>query len=435
MIQRNIVNKKEAVFASVAQMGHFKPLIPFIKEFQNRGHTATVFVANDPKYKNELEKEGVKDVNVIEVDMSGDISEMKEKGNIISSGGPLALFSAELYPSIKSYYDERNPPDVIVYDFFATAVGDVADVMKIPAVTVNPCPLSFSASNPGSNKSLGSNMKTFFLGNVLGAVVFKFLRVLRNKERKKRNLPKLKVQDVLPSPKQERHTISTTADGFEFVKDRSPLLQLVGPSAPLSPAPLGEELSQWLEEQEKPIVYVAFGTLHVFDEKSLKNLSKELLSLSENISVLWSLPADQQSMLGDDKLPTNWRIETFVPQWSVLSHPNVKLFVSHCGSNSTYESILNEVPVVACPCGKDQFANAARIEAAGVGVEVKNGPSGDIAGTIQSMQRNLSAYEEAVKKAKENFKKQGGAKRAVDIIEMIAEKGYEEVGEVTPLKN
>jgi len=257
---------------------------------------------------------------------------------------------------------------------------------------------------------------------------------MRNNERQLRNLPKLKRPDVFPGTSQIRHVISTTGDGFEFIQNRSPLLYLVGPSAPRSPDPLGEELDQWINEQSKPILYVAFGTDNTFTIETLEKLSSELMTLSNSMSILWSLPADQQQNLPSEFVPPNtWRIETFVPQWSVLAHPNVKLFITHCGSNSVYESLLNQVPMIACPTGKDQFANGARIEGAGVGMVVSKGANGNVAEVVQSVFQNLSSYEESLRRVTEMFEKQGGEKRAGDIIEMVAEQGYKELGSVTPL--
>jgi UDP:flavonoid glycosyltransferase YjiC (YdhE family) len=37
------------------------------------------------------------------------------------------------------------------------------------------------------------------------------------------------------------------------------------------------------------------------------------------------------------------RVEAYVPQYAVLRHDQVKVFVTHCGVNSISESILNEV--------------------------------------------------------------------------------------------
>jgi MGT family glycosyltransferase len=433
----------EVAFACIGMMGHFKPVVPFIREMHERGHKVTVFVSSSPKYVNELEREGVikgDTVTIIPVDGLNEIKQAMEEydgpRNVIGEGGPLALASSSLYPAITSHYEKRRLPDVIVYGFFATAAADAADIMKVPAVTVCPNPLSYDWSPPPGERSIRDKTKAFLVTKLFfESFSSRVFKIMRNKERKLRNLPTLKRQDIFPSTSQIRHVISTTGDGFEFIQKRSPLLNLVGPSAPKTPDPLGNKLEQWINEQEQPIMYIAFGTAYEFNKKTLQKLTAELAPLSNTISILWSLPANQQQSLPSDFiLPKSWRLETFVPQWSVLAHPNVKLFITHCGSNSVYESLLNQVPMIACPTGKDQFANGARIEAAGVGMVVNKGATGKVAEAVQTVYKNLSSYDESMKKLKEKFDEQGGEKRAGDIIEMVAEQGYEELGSVTPLK-
>lgn len=428
----------EVAFASVGMMGHFKPLIPFIRDVHRRGHKVTVFLDKNPKYEQELAKEGVMrgdNVDIVAVDLKT-MEELQEAGGggMIGYGGPLALISQELYPSITSYYKHATP-DVLVHGFFATAAADAADFMKVPAVTVCPNPLTYDWYPTPDKRSVWHHMKAFGFNRILfKSFLMKTFKFLRNKERKARNLPMLKRQDVFPNSAQQRHVISTTGDGFEFIQDRSKLLHLVGPSAPATPESLGDDLRNWLDDQQKPVVYVAFGTAYEFDENTLSNLSSEIMNISNNVSILWSLPAVQQRLLPPDfpKLD-NWRFETFVPQWSVLQHPNVKMFVTHCGSNSVYESLLNEVPMIACPTGRDQFANGARINAAGVGLVVKNGANGNVAETIMDINKNLSTYEMAARCVKEKFGTQGGAKKGGDIIELAARQGYKELGKVEPL--
>ncbi|XVE81232.1 hypothetical protein DITRI_Ditri15bG0046600 [Diplodiscus trichospermus] len=49
-------------------------------------------------------------------------------------------------------------------------------------------------------------------------------------------------------------------------------------------------------------------------------------------------------------------------QVEVLSHPSLGCFVTHCGWNSTLESLAAGVPVVAFPQWTDQGTNAKLIE-------------------------------------------------------------------------
>ncbi|KAM3296690.1 hypothetical protein ACQJBY_038841 [Aegilops geniculata] len=54
---------------------------------------------------------------------------------------------------------------------------------------------------------------------------------------------------------------------------------------------------------------------------------------------------------------------SWAPQTAILAHVAVGCFVTHCGWNSSLESILNGVPMVAWPLYAEQKMNAAMLEA------------------------------------------------------------------------
>lgn len=60
-------------------------------------------------------------------------------------------------------------------------------------------------------------------------------------------------------------------------------------------------------------------------------------------------------------LPDNVKIGTWLPQDDILAHPNVKLFISHCGKGGITEAKYHGVPILAIPLFADQFGNADHI--------------------------------------------------------------------------
>ncbi|ELU00376.1 hypothetical protein CAPTEDRAFT_192472 [Capitella teleta] len=70
------------------------------------------------------------------------------------------------------------------------------------------------------------------------------------------------------------------------------------------------------------------------------------------------------------KIPSNVITLPWIPQNDLLGHENAKLFITHCGNNGQHESVFNGVPMVGFPLFLDQFHNAHRMQAKGLGVQM-----------------------------------------------------------------
>lgn len=71
--------------------------------------------------------------------------------------------------------------------------------------------------------------------------------------------------------------------------------------------------------------------------------------------VLWKFEANLPN------LPDNVKIGKWLPQDDILRHPNVKLFISHCGKGGITEAKYHAVPILGIPLFADQFGNADHI--------------------------------------------------------------------------
>ena len=54
-------------------------------------------------------------------------------------------------------------------------------------------------------------------------------------------------------------------------------------------------------------------------------------------------------------------VPMWAPQVQILEHPSIGAFLSHCGWNSTLESITNGVPMIAWPLYAEQKMNATML--------------------------------------------------------------------------
>ncbi|CAN6250963.1 unnamed protein product [Urochloa humidicola] len=162
---------------------------------------------------------------------------------------------------------------------------------------------------------------------------------------------------------------------------------------------------QWLDRQPSgSVVYVSFGSAGALSVEQTAELAAGLETSGHRF--LWvvrkpSLDGTNFAMgtgaHGDDKDgdPLSWLPEGFLertsgrglavaawaPQVRVLSHPATAAFVSHCGWNSTLESVAAGVPMVAWPLYAEQRMNAAFLsEGAGVALRVRAGRDDGVVG-------------------------------------------------------
>ncbi|XP_051140139.1 anthocyanidin 3-O-glucosyltransferase 2-like, partial [Andrographis paniculata] len=132
---------------------------------------------------------------------------------------------------------------------------------------------------------------------------------------------------------------------------------------------------RWLDTQpDKSVVYLCFGSKGTFKEDQLRLIAIALERSGHRF--LWSLrkPLQNQQMYltpGEYKNPEEVLPQGFLertkfvgkvigwaPQVAVLSHCAVGGFVSHCGWNSTLESLSCGVPLATWPLYAEQQLNA-----------------------------------------------------------------------------
>ena len=107
------------------------------------------------------------------------------------------------------------------------------------------------------------------------------------------------------------------------------------------------------------MIYVAFGSWVSFEGEQLVQIASALTPYS----FIWSLKETSQVFLSNAGL-NNQRhlLLDWAPQRFILSHPAVRLFVSHGGWNSLLEGMLVGKPILVWPFFADQTMNGYRVE-------------------------------------------------------------------------
>ncbi|GJR75535.1 UDP-glycosyltransferase 75C1-like protein [Tanacetum coccineum] len=123
---------------------------------------------------------------------------------------------------------------------------------------------------------------------------------------------------------------------------------------------------EWLDsKQENSVAYVSFGSLAKLTKTQKQELLIGLIESGRQFLLVLRDAGEEEDVeikelkenVGDKGLIVGW-----CAQLKVLRHPAIRCFVTHCGWNSTLESLVVGVPVVACPQFSDQTTNAKMVE-------------------------------------------------------------------------
>ena len=120
---------------------------------------------------------------------------------------------------------------------------------------------------------------------------------------------------------------------------------------------------EWLNSKPKEsVVYVSFGSVVVLSDKQKEELARGLLESRRPF--LWVMRGSEkgEKLSRKEELEEHGMMVPWCSQVEVLQHPSLGCFVSHCGWNSTVESLASGVPVVGFPQWYDQATNAKLVE-------------------------------------------------------------------------
>uniref|UniRef100_A0A0E0I191 Malvidin galactosylase UGT88C3 n=1 Tax=Oryza nivara TaxID=4536 RepID=A0A0E0I191_ORYNI len=186
----------------------------------------------------------------------------------------------------------------------------------------------------------------------------------------------------------EPAVLEAIADGRCVPGRRVPAIYTVGPVLSFkTPPEKPHECVRWLDAQPRAsVVFLCFGSMGSFAPPQVLEIAAGLERSGHRF--LWVLRGQPAAGMPyptdavvDELLPEGFLERTkekglvwskWAPQKEILAHPAVGGFATHCGWNSTLESLWNGVPLLPWPLYAEQHLNAFELVAAmGVAVEMK----------------------------------------------------------------
>ena len=188
---------------------------------------------------------------------------------------------------------------------------------------------------------------------------------------------------------QITHSTLFTGDGLRPVHPQTILAGLMT-CAP--PPGLTGDLATWVKEAEHGVILVSFGSVitasKMPEEKRLMML--EVFSRLKQ-RVIWKW---EEEMTG---LPDNVMVSSWLPQTSLLVHPNLRVFITHGGMGSIQETLCHKTPIVGVPVHGDQhpLVSGAVTQGWAVSIDWKTVTGAGLEAAVREVLDNPS-YKEAV---------------------------------------
>uniref|UniRef100_A0A336MPG0 CSON014874 protein n=1 Tax=Culicoides sonorensis TaxID=179676 RepID=A0A336MPG0_CULSO len=168
-----------------------------------------------------------------------------------------------------------------------------------------------------------------------------------------------------------------------------------------NPPPLTGPLKKFLDESKDGAILWTFGSnveISTTQPEKIDIMLKVLSKLKERIVLKWEI--DDMS-----RLPANVFAQKWLPQNSILAHPNVKLFIAHGGAGGVGEAKFFGIPILGIPFFADQESNVKKLENEGIGrgLMLSSLTEETFSETLNDMLTNQK-YRDNIKKFSDKYK-------------------------------
>ncbi len=423
-----------ALFTAIPFVGHLNPLMRQAKELQRRGWRVAIASYREMAPHLEVEWPGVPQVDLGALGPLRDrLRECEEAASADPdyTRGAFKMMPAltEVWPSMFDAVTAaiaRDRPDLMVVDVFSSAGMCAAVDANVPFVVNNPALLSavpMQLMPPAPHVPFVTTGRSIhqmrwwdrasepLLRLLTQVVVASTLGRRVNRFRVERRLPRIDPARLM----RDRLILVNGVFGLDYERPLPSNVQMVGPMLDHDVRPESAETEAWLADGP-PVVYANLGTVSRAPAGQLAKMVEAFDA--RDMRVLWVVRAAIQDRL-PAALPASIRIVTWVASpRAVLAHPNVRVFVSHCGINSVYESMTAGTPVVGIPMLSDQRDMAVRIADAGVGlwVDKTRFTAAQLRAWIDRVRMD-PAFRSRIGPIQQACAAAGGVSRAADLIE------------------
>ncbi|XP_045481093.1 UDP-glycosyltransferase UGT5-like isoform X5 [Harmonia axyridis] len=358
-----------------------------VRELVSRGNKVTVVVHYGYDIQNEnytqivledLDKTGGNFFDLKMFEMPVVLSQMMHPFQLADLG--LVSCSKMLSnPDVKELIGSQKKFDLILAEFFnSECVLGFVNKFRAPLVGVSTGLLMpwhgdrlGNPDNPGyiANSHLGTSSRMGFLDrcyNFVGTQWYKVVYWWRLNDCQKiieEHFGKI-ISSLHELMKNTSLLLVNSHFSFAFSRPLVPSIVEISGVHLSSVKPLPTNIEKFINESKHGVIYFSLGSMikgHTFPQEKKDAFLKAFARLPQRVLWKW----ENETMPGK---PDNVMIQKWMPQFDILSHPNVKAFISHGGLLGTTEAVHCGVPMMVMPQYGDQYTNAKAVEANGGGV-------------------------------------------------------------------
>jgi MGT family glycosyltransferase len=367
------------LFAPIPVTGHVNPGLPIARELVRRGHDVRWY--STPRFKRAIENVGARWVplrNAMPVD---------EENFDMWPGRPAKGGIAQLRFDVKNFFIEyirgaladletelrREPADVIVGDNASAVVEAVHHKLGIPWAVYGMSVLSTSSRDtapfglalPPSSSALG-RLRNKALYWLVDRVIFREANAHNEQLRRDLGLPPLR-RSIFDFAKDADLYLQSGVPSFDYPRTDLPAnVHYLG--APIPDPPHGwTPPSWWGQVFGKRVVLVTQGTINNDFDQLIRPAIRALAE--QNVLVIVTTGSKNAEDVGIDPLPSNVRVQRFIPYAHLI--PHVDVLLTNGGYGSIQIALAHGVPVVAIGKTEDKAEIANRVNWSGVGIGLK----------------------------------------------------------------
>lgn len=378
---------------------HMYPHLAVVRELVDRGHRVTYLVGGHLAWLARPTGAHVVECTSVLPGAPGAPEEWGDENDPVTGMRMFLDEAIHVLPQLHTSLD-GDRPDIVLYDIGGMAGPVAADRWGVPSAQLSPCEVAWDGYHddmaevldPILSSPSGLDYRQTFADWIAGAA------------------SSLTFDEVTGAPRRCLALIPRAMQrNADRVGDR---YRFVGPCID----PRREDPGDWTPPAgDGKLALLAFGTAYTHRADVYRNAIAALDGLGWRLV----LATGRATAVELGAVPAWVQLRERVPQPAVLGVADG--FVTHAGMGSCTEGLWYGVPMVAIPQAVDQPANAARLEAIGVGRHLHNDPpdADEIRGALldvtsdPQIRLRLNAFRDEIRSS-------GGPAHAADAVEDVA---------------